>query len=133
MKYTPENITKLEPHQVFVMGANEAGRHGKGAAKQALKWGAVYGIGIGHQGQTYAIPTKDKNLKVLSLYKIQKYVEDFLHYAKSMPELEFLVTEIGTGLAGYSPKDIAPFFKIVPENVILPKSFQDEIDKLTTS
>ncbi len=39
MKFTPENITHLEPNQIFVYGANARFRHGAGAAKLALKWG----------------------------------------------------------------------------------------------
>ena len=48
MRYTPENITKLEADEIFVFGSNEAGRHGKGAAKFAMqKFGAVYGVAEG--------------------------------------------------------------------------------------
>jgi len=120
MKYTPENITHLEPNQIFVYGANSGGRHGAGAAKLALRWGAKMGE-YGLNGQTYGIQT-------LPLDKIQVHVNDFLATAFSHPEYEFLVSKIGCGLAGYQPKDIAPLFKTVKttgvfENVILPEEF----------
>ena len=126
MKYTPENITHLEPNQIFVYGANSAGIHGAGAAKLALKWGAkMYEYGL--NGQTYGIPTKDRQIYTLPLDKIQLHVNFFLSFAFSHQEYEFLVTKIGCGLALYEPKDIAPLFKIIKtgvfENVILPEEF----------
>jgi hypothetical protein len=126
MKFTPENITHLEPNQIFVYGANEKFYHGAGAAKLALKWGAKHGM-AGLVGQTYGIPTKDKKIQTLPLDKIQVHVDDFLSLAFSHQEYEFLVTAVGTGLAGYHAKDIAPLFKIIKtgvfENVILPEEF----------
>ena len=126
MKFTPENITRLEPNQIFTYGANEKFYHGAGAAKLALKWGAKHGM-AGLVGQTYGIPTKDKKIQTLSLDKIQVHVNDFLATAFSHPEYEFLLTKIGCGLAGYRPEDIAPLFKIIKtgvfENVILPEEF----------
>ena len=126
MKYTPENITHLEPNQIFVYGANAAGIHGAGAAKLALRWGAKMGQ-YGLVGQTYGIPTKDHNIRTLPLDKIQVHVDTFLATAFSPPEYEFLLTKIGCGLALYQPKDIAPLFKIIKtgvfENVILPEEF----------
>jgi hypothetical protein len=126
MKYTPENITHLEPNQIFTYGANELFRHGAGAAKLALKWGAKHGM-AGLVGQTYGIPTKDKKIQTLPLDKIQVHVNDFLATAFSHPEYEFLVTKIGTGLAAIPISDIAPLFKAVKtgvfENVILPEEF----------
>jgi hypothetical protein len=126
MKFTPENITHLEPNQIFTYGANAAGIHGAGAAKLALKWGAkMYEYGL--NGQTYGIPTKDRQIYTLPLDKIQLHVNVFLAFAFSHQEHEFLVTAIGTGLAGYHAKDIAPLFKIIKtgafENVILPEEF----------
>jgi len=126
MKYTPENITHLEPNQIFVYGANEAYIHGAGAARLAMRWGAKYGAD-GLVGQTYGIPTKDRQIYTLPLDKIQLHVNDFLATAFSHQEYEFLVTKIGCGLALYQPKDIAPLFKIIKtgvfENVILPEEF----------
>lgn len=111
-------ITTLLPHQIFVFGSNLQGRHDAGAAKYAVDhFGAVYGKGVGIQGQSYAIPTME------GLELMGWYIQDFLEYASLKPELTFLVTPIGTGIAGHSAKDVAQFFKEVPENVILPREF----------
>lgn len=126
MKFTPENIRHLEPNQIFCYGANEKFYHGAGAAKLALKWGAKHGI-AGLVGQTYGIPTKDRNIRTLPLDKIQVHVDTFLATAFSHPEYEFLVTKIGTGLAGIPISDIAPMFATVKtgdyNNIILPQEF----------
>lgn len=104
------NITSLKENEIFVFGSNLAGRHGAGAAKQAMKWGAIYGRGIGRQGQTYAIPTKDHLIKTLPLSVIKHHIFTFSIYAMEHPELKFLVTNIGCGLAGYKPWQIVPMF-----------------------
>lgn len=121
-----ERITKLEPHQVFVYGANRSGIHGLGAAAQAVKWGAVWGKGEGLYGQTYAIPTKDFNVgRTLDIEEIRKHVDKFIEFTKTRPDLEFLVTPIGTGLARIPAKDIAPLFSAAKDlpNIKLPKEF----------
>lgn len=114
---------------VFVFGSNLAGRHGKGAALEARrKHGAIYGRGDGLQGRSYAIPTKDANLRTLPLDDIAASVAIFLEFALSHPEMTFNVTAIGCGLAGYKPKQIAPFFDLPPpRNVILPPEFAEAI------
>jgi hypothetical protein len=119
-----------QPHQndgkhVFVFGSNLAGRNGKGAALTAARhWGAIYGVGVGRTGNAYAIPTKSASLGTLSLVYIGGHVRDFIEYAKAHPELTFLVTAIGCGLAGYSPHQIAPMFKEAPKNCVLPEEFK---------
>jgi hypothetical protein len=128
-RVTPEDIRSLQPNEVFTFGSNEGGRHGKGAAKMAVKFGAVYGQGEGLMGRSYGIATKDRNLKVLPLGKIEIKVARFIRFAESHPELTFLVTPIGCGLAGYNPKDIAPMFKNSPDNVVLPQSFISHYEK----
>lgn len=111
-RITSENIKKLLPNEIFVFGSNLAGRHGKGAAKQALTWGAKYGQASGLQGRTYGIPTKNASItKTLSLQEISIHVEKFIEFAKQHSEMIFLVTEIGCGLAGLKPKDVAPLFQ----------------------
>ena len=40
---TPNIITKLKDNEIFIFGSNLSGRHGKGAAKTALGWGAKWG------------------------------------------------------------------------------------------
>lgn len=118
-------ITDLNENEVFVFGSNMAGRHGKGAALEAMKFGAKYGKGEGIQGRSYAIPTKDRGLRTLPIYAIQHYVNQFILYAKANPSKTFLVVEIGCKLAGYTPGQIAPLFKdaIQLTNVQLPESF----------
>lgn len=97
---------------IFVFGSNLAGRHGKGAALEAVeKWGAKYGQGEGRQGNSYAIPTKDAKLKVLPLSRIQYYVAQFLHYAHTHRALDFNVTRVGCGLAGYDDKEMLHLFR----------------------
>lgn len=111
---------------IFVFGSNLAGRHGKGAALTALrKYGAEYGNGFGRQGDSWAIPTKDEHLHTLPLSRIQAYVEAFIRYATWEPQLEFQVTRIGCGLAGYTDADIAPMFKNAPANCHLPEGWRD--------
>lgn len=112
----------------FVFGSNEAGRHGKGAAKFAYnRYGAVYGRGVGIKGRSYAIPTKDANLKVLPLENIKSYVDDFIEVVKKHDGI-FRITKIGTGLAGYKEKDIMPLFKNVPPNCVLPVGWDRETE-----
>lgn len=126
MRVTPDNITKLGETEIFVFGSNHSGRHGKGAAKTALGWGAKWGQAEGLQGRTYGIPTKDASIRrTLSLEEIKPYVDRFIEFAKANPGLTFLVTEIGCGLAGYKPKDIAPLFEkaVDVENIYLPAKF----------
>lgn len=112
------------PVFVFVFGSNEAGIHGAGAALFARKHhGALQRVGVGHQGNSYAIPTKDYNIQTLPLWKIQEYVDQFIVYAKEHPEHIFQVTSIGTGLAGYKIGQIAPLFRDAPYNCQFDKSW----------
>lgn len=125
-RITPENITSILENEVFVFGSNLSGRHGKGAAKTALGWGAKWGQAAGLQGKTYGIPTKDAAIKrTLRIDEIRPFVDDFINWAKYHTGNTFYVTEIGCGLAGYKPKDIAPLFAecVNLKNVKLPKRF----------
>jgi hypothetical protein len=127
---TPEHITKLNINEVFVFGSNLSGRHGLGAAKTALGWGAKWGQASGLQGKTYGIPTKDASIRrTLSIEEIKPFVDDFINFALKNPDLIFLVTEIGCGLAGLKPKEIAPLFKgaIEISNIHLPYRFWKKI------
>ncbi len=98
--------------KVFVFGSNLAGVHGAGAARFAkMHHGAVWGQGIGHYGNSFAIPTKDRQIKTLPLDVIARHVISFMVYARMHPELTFQVTRIGCGLAGYDNSQIAPLFE----------------------
>ena len=125
MKYTPTNIVHLEANQIMVFGSNTEGRHGKGAALQAMKFGAIYGRSRGRQGQTYAIITKDlsKGYKSIPLSYIEEQLNELAIYAEEHPELEFLLTPIGTGLGGYKVEQIRTILPEFPSNVVLPFVF----------
>lgn len=109
---------------IFVFGSNLKGRHGKGAALTARQvYGAEYGKGSGRQGMSYAIPTKDREMKPIILPIIKEWVNLFLEYAEDHPELSFQVTKIGCGLAGYKEEQIKPMFEDAPANCILPEGW----------
>lgn len=111
-------ITELDENEIFVFGSNGQGFHGAGAAATAVhKFGAKFGQREGLQGQSYAIDTMDGDDEMFA------EIDRFLKFAKDHPELKFLVTEIGCGIAGYSPEQIAPHFRDCTKNVILPKNF----------
>lgn len=129
-RITPDKIIKLNDNEIFVFGSNLSGRHGKGAAKTALTWGAKWGQAAGLQGKTYGIPTKDASVKrILRIDEIKPFVDDFIKCATYHSGNIFYVTEIGCGLAGYKPKNIAPLFKeaINVKNIFLPKRFWSKL------
>lgn len=111
---------------IFVFGSNLRGLHGAGAAEHAVRyWGAQWSNSMGLQGQSYAIPTKDKNIKTLPLGKIEPFIRGFIYVAARRPELDFQVTRIGCGLADYRDEEIAPMFKDAPPNVHLPLGWRE--------
>lgn len=110
---------------VFVFGSNLSGFHGAGAAADAVRYyGAIYGQGVGRQGNSYAIPTKDRHVRTMPLKDIKPYVDIFIAHAKDNPNTKFFVTRIGCGLAGYTDADIAPMFRGSPDNCILPDGWR---------
>jgi len=120
-RITPYYITKLADKEIFVFGSNLSGSHGGGAALFAYqKFGAVWGQGVGLQGQSYGIPTMQGGTDT-----IQPYVDEFIEFAQSHSDLKFYVTAIGCGIAGFNPEDIAPLFKKAVEvkNIYMPSSF----------
>jgi hypothetical protein len=120
-RISPEYIKELNENEIFVFGSNLDGLHGGGAARIAYdKFGAIWGQGVGLQGQSYGIPTMHGGVDV-----IKPYVDEFINFAKSHPKFKFLVTRIGCGIAGFNDKEIAPLFKdaIEIENIYLPESF----------
>ena len=124
-KYTPEFITELAEDEVFVFGSNLSGMHGGGAAATAHRcFGAVWGKGVGLYGQSYAIPTMQGGVKT-----VKPYVDEFIEFAKNHPELRFLVTKIGCGIAGFHEEQIAPLFAeaVDVKNIILPRDFVEII------
>lgn len=118
---TPEFITSLKPNEIFVFGSNLQGMHGGGAARAAYnKFGAVWGQGVGLQGQSYGIPTMQGGVET-----IRPYVDEFIAFAKAHKELTFLVTRIGCGIAGFKDEEISPLFETAHdlENVVLPEGW----------
>ncbi|MBR7171907.1 MAG: transcriptional regulator, partial [Prevotella sp.] len=81
--------------------------------------------GVGIQGQSYAIPTMQGGVET-----IKPYVDEFIAYASQHPEMHFLVTPIGCGIAGFQPEDIAPLFTAAKDidNISLPQIFWDALD-----
>ncbi len=125
-EFTPAWIKDLKENEIFVFGSNLGGFHGGGAARVALEqFGAVWGQGVGLQGQSYAIPTMHGGVDV-----IKPYVDEFIAFARDHRELKFLVTPIGCGIAGFAIEEIAPLFAaaIDDENIILPESFVKVIE-----
>lgn len=124
-RITPQWINELKEDEVFVFGSNLKGMHGGGAARVAYnKFGAVWGQGVGMQGQSYGIPTMHGGTNVIA-----PYVDEFIKYAKEHPEKKFLVTLIGCGIAGFTEAEIAPLFKdaVNVENIYLPEKFYEYI------
>ena len=103
---------------IFVFGSNLRGNHGLGAARDAIMyWGAKMWQGVGLQGDSYALPTKDRYLKPLPLTVVQDNIRAFLEEtAAKMPQTPFLVTRIGCGYAGFKDQQIAPLFQSAPDN-----------------
>lgn len=111
-------ITELAPGEVFVFGSNADGRHAAGAARIAHeRFGAVWGEGHGLHGQSYAIDTMSGLTVMLG------EIRSFVDFAAENSDLVFLVTEIGCGIAGYAPADVAPAFGGANGNVALPTAF----------
>ena len=54
----------------------------------------------------------------------------FIMYAELSPDLTFLLTKVGCGIAGYDEKLIMDLFATAPANVILPEGWTRK-DELT--
>jgi len=120
-RFTPDRITELGENEIFVFGSNLSGMHGGGAALLAYrKFGAIWGQGVGLQGQSYGIPTMQGGVDT-----IKPYVDEFIVFAKAHPELLFYVTKIGCGIAGFTEEEISPLFAQAHgiDNIILPRGW----------
>lgn len=111
-------ITKLEPNEILVFGSNIRGAHAGGAAKQAYEqFGAVWGVGEGLTGLCYAFPTLDEDMQRYVHFEMLASLQTFCRCARAHPELTFLLTKVGRGIAGYSEDYIRGLFVDLPENV----------------
>lgn len=112
MRQYHKDGTLPQNDEIFVFGSNEAGIHGAGAAKAAYdKFGAVWGVGFGLCGQSFAVPTKDRFIHSLPKDKIFTYVRMFVDFTAAFPDQKWFVTRVGCGLAGFLDREIAPMFK----------------------
>lgn len=127
-RISPDIISSLAPSEIFVFGSNLNGMHGGGAARIAYRsFGAVWGQGTGLQGKSYGIPTMHGGVD-----KIKPYIDDFINFAAAHPELRFLVTRIGCGIAGFTDSQIAPLFARAASipNIALPQSFWNVLQNM---
>lgn len=114
-------VNRQDVKRIFVFGSNKAGVHGKGAALFAKKFHeAEQGVGEGLTGLSYALPTKDRNIRSLTLKEVEESVGRFLDFAADHPEMDFIVTRVGCGLAGFKDEEIAPLFENATRNCLLP-------------
>lgn len=112
-------ITALEPNEYIVIGSNEQGAHGGGAARYAADhFGLQDGCGEGLSGQTYALPTMEG---ILSVYNA---ADRFKKFAKHNPDKTFYLTKVGCGIAGYPEDQIALLFSNAPSNVVKPEGWE---------
>ena len=119
-----DRISALEDGEIFVFGSNIQGMHGGGAAWYAHRnYGAEWGVGEGLTGRSYALPTME------GAASLKKAADNFTGCARQHPELTFLLTAVGCGIAGYTPQEVAPLFKEAStlDNVYLPQVFWDQL------
>lgn len=123
-------ITDLKENQIFVFGSNRDGKHMGGAALQAKEqFGAEEGIGEGLTGRCYAFPTLEESFNYGGLRQrlkrdLEQSVKLFYSVARALPEREFLMTPVGTGIAGYTPEYMKALFNNPSANVVLPDEWK---------
>lgn len=145
-------INNIENNQIFCFGSNPEGRHGAGAAKTAMKFGAKYGKGRGLVGNTYALITKNltagfieketgiqynnESYKSVSEFDIRKNIADMYACAEQHPDKEFLLAysyemwQNGNpkkSLNGYTSMEMANMLfddQNVPDNIVFNESFK---------
>lgn len=150
-------INSLKLNEFFVFGSNPEGRHGAGAAKAAMSFGAQYGQGRGLSGNSYALITK--NLKAgytekatgityeeegycsVSLPQISENIRELYEVATNNPDKKFLVVfQFETwpngsdkkSLNGYTSTEIFNVFTDfdkIPDNVVFHESYQARLEK----
>jgi hypothetical protein len=117
-------ITDLQPHERFVFGSNLGGHHYGGAAAQAYSdFGAQWGVAEGITGSSYAFPTLDAELKQMPMHRLKVARDKLYGTAIAHPELTFLLTKVGCGIAGYSEDEMRELFSDAPTNVRKPEGW----------
>lgn len=141
-RFTPEHIEDLHPNEVFVFGSNANGNHYGGAANLAYqRFGAVWGVGEGLRGNSYALPTLNRSMERVSLGALKQAFKHLFQEIDFNSELCFLLTKVGCGIAGYTVEEVAcSFWESVnsfyngrwttyvgslPEGLIIPEEFYD--------
>lgn len=123
---------KIPEKPYFVYGSNLLGINGAGAAKIATSMHlARNGIGQGFNGHAYAIATKESPNRRLRIDQVHEHVQQFIYDAKNNPEKRFYLTKIGRGLEGFDEQEILPLFKDIPDNVLAPGLWLNQLGKLT--
>jgi len=151
MKYNYyKEMKELDENQIFVFGSNPCGIHGKGTAKLAIKYGAIYGEGRGLMDRCYAIPTKNIKTGCKEFYKgsikiynkigeksispdeIRESIYDLYEFANENQDKEFVIAyrNENNNLNGYSSIEIIDMFTYfkVPDNVKFHESFKDYLE-----
>lgn len=138
MRYTPDNITVLEPGQVFVFGSNMLGQHHGGAARAAyLQFKAEWGVSEGMTGNCYAIPTLTEKFKRVSNHALLQSFIKFLKVVQENPNKTFLLTLVGCGIASWNIDTVGSLLYIAlrmnglrrfPRNLTIPYQFEPEKD-----
>jgi hypothetical protein len=135
VRITPRHISSLYQNQVFVFGSNLDGLHIGGAAAFAQRnFGALKGIREGLAGNSYALPTMITTGVRLSIKEIEGHVQKLHTCVLNNPDIFFLITPIGTGIAGYTAAHLAHLFKdfLDIKNCSLPLEFiQDLTDNFS--
>ncbi len=116
--HAPAEISSLPVEGVFVFGSGVGANHSGGAALAAYeRFGAQRGVTEGHRGQSYAIPTME------GIDVFARAAKRFLRYAETRPELDFYLTRVGCGEAGFDSSVAAWLFEGSPTNVIKPEGW----------
>ena len=91
-------------------------------------YGVARGLQHGHEGSSYAICTIERpgKRRSIPLNDIASQWRSFCEFARSRPDLEFIVAPFGVGYAGYTVPEIRQLIHQidVPSNVDLPKFFR---------
>lgn len=120
-------IESLKTNEIFVFGSNLAGNHAGGAAFQAFRdFNAEWGTGEGLTGHCYAFPTMDNTMRPLTMSQLKKIRTRFYKVVDQHPDMAFLLTKVGCGIAGFSEEKIQKLFVNAPKNIIKPKEWKGE-------